>query len=248
MKCSTNWYNPLLSVILNFYYLPFKQARRLPIACYGWPHFISMHGNIIIETEDLYFKMIRLNVTQHNPYNSCGTFEYVNDGGSLIFQGSAVIMSGSRIMLYSVGRIVIGTGCYICSCCNVGCQEEIVIGEDVIIAAGTTIYDTDFHYKYNIKKQSVKDIHSKIVIGDRVWLCTRSYLSKGTIIPKGCIVSANTVISRPLGEIKEYSIIAGSPAKVVAEGYIIVRGALEEELLEKFLQSDCGELLVQYEI
>ena len=68
MNMSTKWYNPVLSVIINFYYLPIRQARRLPIACYGWPLFISMHGRIRIEADNIYMRMIRLNVTQHNPY------------------------------------------------------------------------------------------------------------------------------------------------------------------------------------
>ena len=37
-----NWYNPFLSVIINWYYLPFWQAIRLPIACYGWARFLSL--------------------------------------------------------------------------------------------------------------------------------------------------------------------------------------------------------------
>lgn len=68
MNMAANWYNPFLSVIINFYYLPFRQACRLPIACYGWVQFISMHGKIRIESDKIHFKMIRLNTTRHNPY------------------------------------------------------------------------------------------------------------------------------------------------------------------------------------
>lgn len=66
---AANWYNPFLSLIVNFYYLPFRQARCLPIACYGWPRFISMHGKIRIESDKIYAKMIRLNTTRHNSYH-----------------------------------------------------------------------------------------------------------------------------------------------------------------------------------
>lgn len=52
-----------------------------------------MYGKICIDADNIYFKMIRLNVTHHNPYYSGSNFEYVNDGGSLLFRGSATIMS-----------------------------------------------------------------------------------------------------------------------------------------------------------
>ena len=39
--------------------------------------------------------------------------------------------------------------------------------------------------------------------------------------------SANAVIAKPISEINDYSIIAGNPAKVVAEGYVRICGPLE---------------------
>lgn len=29
MKGSVNWYNPLISFMINYYYLPFKQAYKM---------------------------------------------------------------------------------------------------------------------------------------------------------------------------------------------------------------------------
>lgn len=236
MRSSVNWYNPLISFIINYYYLPFKQAYKMPIACYGWPRFISLHGKIIIESDRIYHKMICFNKIEHNPYHSCGDFEYVNNGGTLIFKGSANITSGSRIMTYNGGKIIFGNNFRALSI-NIGCQEQISFGNNINIGAGVVIYDSNFHYIYNKKKNVVKNIHQNITIGNQVWIGTRTYIAKGVQIPKGCIVSANTVIAKPISEINDYSIIAGNPAKVVAEGYVRLVGPLENYLFEEFTKN-----------
>lgn len=247
MKGSVNWYNPLISFMINYYYLPFKQAYKMPIACYGWPRFISLYGKIIIESERIYYKMIRLNTIGHNPYHSCGNFEYVNDGGTLIFKGSANITSGSRIMIYNEGIIIFGDN-FKAHSINIGCQEQISFGNNVTIGGGVVIYDSNFHYIYNKKKYIVKNIHQNIAIGDNVWIGTRAYIAKGAQIPQGCIISANTVIAKPISEINDYSIIAGNPAKVVAEGYVMIRGALENYLFEEFTKNQYAQIQINDKI
>lgn len=247
MKGSVNWYNPLISFMINYYYLPFKQAYKMPIACYRWPRFISLYGKIIIESERIYYKMIRLNTIGHNPYHSCGNFEYVNDGGTLIFKGSANITSGSRIMIYNEGVIIFGNNFHAKSI-NIGCQERITFGNDINIAAGTVIYDSNFHYIHNKKKNIVKNIHQNIAIGDKVWIGTRAYITKGVQIPQGCIISANAVIAKPISEINDYSIIAGNPAKVVAEGYVRICGPLENYLFEEFTKNQYAQIQINDKI
>lgn len=233
MKCSVNWYNPFMSIMINFYHLPFKQACRLPIACYGKPRFISMHGAICIDSDDIRFRMIKLNVTKRNPYHSTGPFEYVNDGGTLRFLGPVTMSTGCRIIMYYGGVVSIGKHS-VMNNTNIGCSKSITIGQNVRIAGGATIYDTNFHFIYNKKKHSVKDISGRIVIGDYVWVGTNVYIAKGTTMPKGCIIAANSIVSRPIENINEYSIIAGHPAKVVAEGYVRILGSLEEHLYKQF--------------
>ena len=192
--------------------------------------------------------MIRLNTILHNPYHGGGNLQIVNDGGTLVFHGKANIATGCRVMVYDEGVIHFGANVLINSCCNFGCQKEIVIGNNAIFASGVCVYDTNFHYLYSFKTRSVKNICSPVRIGDDVWIGTRCYISKGTILPNGCTLGANTIISRPIeGDIQENSIIIGNPAKVVANGYTMIRGAWEWELMQRFRNITDKEIFIDYQ-
>lgn len=102
------------------------------------------------------FKMIKLNTTCHNPYHSGGALEYVNDGGTLVFKGSVEIASGCRILLYDGGVLTFGENARIFSGCQIGCSKRIDIGNTVNLAASVVVYDTDFHFVYDIRRRQVK--------------------------------------------------------------------------------------------
>ncbi|MBQ9093561.1 MAG: acyltransferase [Prevotella sp.] len=150
-------------------------------------------------------------------------------------------------MAYDDGIIHFGANALINSCCNFGCQKKIVIGDNAVFAAGSCVYDTNFHYLYNFKTRSVKDICSPVRIGDNVWIGTNCYISKGITIPSGCTLAANAVISRPFNdEISENSIIAGHPAKVISTGYTMIRGSMEWELMQHFKNTSEKEIKIDY--
>ena len=46
---ATNWFNLFATLWINFRSLPFSQAIRLPIWCYGRPRFLGLSGGMIIE-------------------------------------------------------------------------------------------------------------------------------------------------------------------------------------------------------
>lgn len=242
-----NWYNPFLSVIINWYYLPLWQAVRFPIACYGWPRLLSLGGKIRVDVPSVRFGMIKLNMTCHYPYHSGGALEYVNDGGTLVFKGPMEIASGCRILLYGEGILTLGRNVRISSCCQIGCSKRIDIGNTVNMAANVIVYDTDFHFVYDIQRLQVRNNAKAVSIGNGVWIGTRSYLSKGAVVPDGCIVSHSSVVTAALKEAKPYSVIRGNPAVVVATDYTRIRGEWEERLYEHFKQSD-DPARVNYEI
>lgn len=76
----------------------------------------------------------------------------------------------------------------------------------------------------------------------------RAYITKGVQIPQGCIISANAVIAKPISEINDYSIIAGNPAKVVAEGYVKICGPLENYLFEEFTKNQYAQIQINDKI
>ncbi len=52
----------------------------------------------------------------------------------------------------------------------------------------------------------------QIVLGEDVWIAASVTLLPGTILGRGCIVSAGSVVS---GQYSDYSILAGNPARII---------------------------------
>jgi acetyltransferase-like isoleucine patch superfamily enzyme len=112
-------------------------------------------------------------------------------------------------------RIVIGDRVRIGSRCHIWAghgQAQVRIGNDVLF--GPEVMVTAATYRYNdggpVSDQAMSE--ADIVIGDDVWLATRAIVLPGTTIGNGAIIGAGAVVK---GDIPEFSIVAGSPARVV---------------------------------
>jgi len=99
--------------------------------------------------------------------------------------------------------------------CTVSASESIVIEDDVIIAAYSSVIDSDHTFaegRPNVMHNPVET--APIRIGRGAWLAERVAVLRGANIGRCCIVGANSVVR---GEIPDYSIAVGAPAKVVGE-------------------------------
>jgi acetyltransferase-like isoleucine patch superfamily enzyme len=91
-------------------------------------------------------------------------------------------------------------------------KTKIEIGYDCMLSGNITIRTTDGHSIINQKGERI-NIPQNINIGSHVWIGMNCTLLKGTNIEKGCIVGANSVVTKHFRG--SYKIIAGNPAKVV---------------------------------
>ena len=72
--------------------------------------------------------------------------------------------------------------------------------------------DTDFHNTINLETGKISMINKPIIIGDRVWLGMRSVVLKGSNIPNGSIVAANSLVNKSYDI--ENCLLAGNPAEI----------------------------------
>lgn len=121
---------------------------------------------------------------------------------------------------YTKNRISldIGKNCKINDYVHIGAIEKIIIEDNVLIASKVFITDHN-HGKYDTLGDSPqippdqRELYSKPVhIKSNVWLGENVVVLPGAIIGKGCIIGANSVI---IGEIPDYTIAVGSPAKII---------------------------------
>jgi acetyltransferase-like isoleucine patch superfamily enzyme len=99
--------------------------------------------------------------------------------------------------------------------CMISAAEQIVIEDDVIIAAFSSVIDSDHTYalgRPNVMHNPLET--APIRIGRGTWIAERVAVLRGADIGRCCIIGANSVVK---GTIPDYSIAVGSPARVVGQ-------------------------------
>ena len=150
----------------------------------------------------------------HRPGSVFGAHQIAVGSHSLILGGCHIAVEtpawGSAPPVLRIGDRV-GIRPY----CMISASESIVIEDDVIIGAFTSVIDSDHTFaegRPNVMHNSVTT--APIRIGRGSWLAERVAVLRGSSIGRCCIVGANSVVR---GELPDYAIAAGAPAKVVGE-------------------------------
>lgn len=99
--------------------------------------------------------------------------------------------------------------------CTISAAESIVLEDDVIVGAYSSVYDSDHTFaqgRPNVMHNSLET--APVRIGRGTWLAERVAVLRGSNIGRCCIVGANSVVR---GDIPDFSIAVGAPARVVGE-------------------------------
>ena len=98
---------------------------------------------------------------------------------------------------------------------NLFSASRIVIGDNVVIGANTTIVDTDFHFTDFIQRwaKPSEGKTTEVAIEDNVFIGMNCLVLKGVRIGKGSTVGAGSVVTE---SVPPYVIVAGNPARVIS--------------------------------
>jgi len=119
----------------------------------------------------------------------------------------------NSVIIQGSGVLKIGKNSYISSFSVIGVNEEISIGDNVMIADAVSIRDTDHNFNdcnLNMNKQGITT--SRVIIEDDVWIGYGAVITKGITIGKGSIIGANAVVTK---DVDAFSIVGGVPAKLI---------------------------------
>lgn len=102
--------------------------------------------------------------------------------------------------------------------CHVSCANRIEIGDGVLF--GDNVFVTDnFHGDNSIDQlmnippiERPLYIKGEVIIGSNVWIGRNVCIMPGVHIGNGAVIGANSVVT---SDVSEYTIVAGTPAKVV---------------------------------
>lgn len=133
---------------------------------------------------------------------------------SLILQGTW-LSAESTVWDKPAPSLTIGKRVGIRPYCMISCAEAIDIEDDVIIAAFSSVIDSDHTYalgRPNVMHNPLET--SPIRIGRGTWIAERVAVLRGANIGRCCIIGANSVVK---GELPDYSIAVGAPARIVGQ-------------------------------
>jgi acetyltransferase-like isoleucine patch superfamily enzyme len=148
-------------------------------------------------------------------------------------QGSGALTIGNYSCAVEVGfavgpqgRIRIGNYCYL-NACTLLAEQELRIGNFVMIGWGTTVSDTDFHpldpaerIRDAIALSPISNVSRPrieprpVVIADDVFVGPACTILKGITIGRGAFVEPGSVITR---DVPSHARVCGNPAVVIQE-------------------------------
>jgi acetyltransferase-like isoleucine patch superfamily enzyme len=198
---------------LNFKFLPFKQACRLPIDVYGKLRLVGKSGKLNI-IGDIRPGMIKFGSQGRDMFPLDPVILDIR--GSLCFNGSFYIGCGSTIRVENNAKMSIGANSRFGAQTILSCEERINIGAQVEGSWRCQLMDTDRHEIIDRKNNTVLQSCKPIEIGDNVWIGNNVLINKGTRIPDNIIIASKSSCNKDYSNVPAFSVLAGMPDKVVA--------------------------------
>jgi len=134
------------------------------------------------------------------------------DGGRIVL-GDRVSISKGAVLVAKRGRLLVGPDGFIGEGAVLVARELLEVGADALIAEHVTVRDQDHGMRDPDRPmRSQEYTTAPIVIGDDVWLGSKSVVLKGVSIGRGAVVGAGAVVTRSL---PSGVVAVGVPARVI---------------------------------
>jgi acetyltransferase-like isoleucine patch superfamily enzyme len=142
-----------------------------------------------------------------------GVIWRMGDAGRVTVGPDGVVRTGAELKVD--GRLAIGARALIGAWCTLSVLDELVIGDDCLLAERVSIRDHD--HRFGDPDRPVAEQGYEVApvrLGRNVWIGAGVTVLRGVTLGESCVVGANAVVTRsfPAG-----SVIAGVPARLIAE-------------------------------
>ena len=115
---------------------------------------------------------------------------------------------GRGTTVIDIHGLRIGEGCSIGVRCMLDARGGIEIADDVTIASDTHIITG----RHEVDSDTFEAVFRPVVVGDHVWISSRSTIVDGVTIGRGAVVGACSLVRKDVGEME---IVAGVPARAL---------------------------------
>jgi acetyltransferase-like isoleucine patch superfamily enzyme len=129
--------------------------------------------------------------------------------------GDHTTVHESALIAANRGRVAIGRHSWIGPFCLVYGNGEVSIGDNVLIAAHSSINTVSLHFdRCDIPINDQGIYCDPVTIEDDAWIGMNAVILQGVRIGKGAIVGAGAVVTR---DVPPWSIVMGVPARIVSQ-------------------------------
>lgn len=193
-----------------------RQARFFTVASLRWvirnrawtPYYLLRYWRFFV------FKLRHPRViTEGFVFLGRGVELYARKGyGRLILGRWVHIGDGNRLRVHE-GTMRVGDKCVFGRTNTVNCYLDIEFGAASLIA--DWVYICDFDHVIADVAVPIKDqgiVKSPVRIGPDVWIGVKATVLRGVRIGAGSVIAAHSVVN---DDVPEYSIVAGTPGRVV---------------------------------
>ena len=207
------------TIYFNFRYLPYNQAKKLPILFYKNAFATVINGGRIILSDEAVMSGKKIHIGQHT-----NDFEYLCENTHLNINAGTLRLNGQfgirRGCIMEIrGNATFGDKVRFAPRCRVRIHNSILCGDGVAFSHETQVFDTNFHYMEPEDAPGFYPISKKIVINSYCWIANRCTIMPGVILPSYTVVASNSLVNKDFSSLKPNSVIGGVPAKLIKEKY-----------------------------
>lgn len=205
----------ILSLPKSFYVswrlTSFRKALHLPILVRYNTKIVSLKGHVEINNSQKQRATVVIGFNNVGIYDKKYSRPILQIEGIMVVNGQATFGQGAKVCIMRKGKLIIGDNFNNTAEGSIICSKQITIGKNCLMSWETIIMDSDWHRVKNTESEEISEDTQEIYIDDNVWIGLRATILKGATIPSGCIVAANTTVTKTFHN--RNTLLAGSPAK-----------------------------------
>ncbi len=201
----------IYSLFFCLRYLPFREAIKIPIMVHPDGLKVGkMRRGQIVFSSPVHRAMVVMGFTGSEGRDTRKSLLTIHEGGKLTL-GSGVTFTRGTQMVINGGEVKIGNGFFCNADCFFTCNDSITIGEHCLFGWNIDLNTTDGH-KVNIDGEW-RNPTGAISMGDHVWVCSDSHISKNVTIANGCVVAQRSLVNKSC--LTPNTLIGGMPAREI---------------------------------
>ncbi|MBN1354532.1 MAG: hypothetical protein JW994_07695 [Candidatus Omnitrophica bacterium] len=171
----------------------------------------------------IFSQLLLAELARKNPRSTHGKRVFIEPGSEFLLYGGASVKLGDNvnidknclIKIFNGATLSIDDNVYMGPYTHIYISNDMTIGRDVIFGPFCFLIDHDheFGLEDGLRLDRITSgKNDRIIIGERVWLGTKTTVTKGVTIGDHSVIGAGAVVTR---DIKPNSVAVGVPAREI---------------------------------